>query len=97
MSNRSPDNKLFTATRNGHEEVLRRYIAAGGDLNILDHDGWTLLMHAAVHDQVRIVRILLEAKADPRIADEFGVTAHSIALKRGFTEISTLLQQAASG
>lgn len=94
MSLLSPHSKIFSAVRNGHEEILMRYIASGGDLNITDHDGWSLLMHAAVHGQTKMVQILLGYGASPDIADEQNNTAHAIAMKRGYTEIALWIQQA---
>ena len=87
--------RVFAAARNDHEEIIARYIERGGNLNVTDHDGWTLLMHAVVHRRAGIVRFLVDSGADPdTTAEERGTTALAIAQEREYTEIAQILQQA---
>ena len=58
-------------------EPLKRYLAAGDDVNAADESGWTALMYAAAltGDDTPNVRLLLEAHADPNRASLHGFTA----------------------
>ena len=56
---------LYTATLNNHPECMRKLIRAGAKLNLVDDDGWTALMAAAAFGESKLIRILLEAGANP--------------------------------
>ena len=60
---------LFIAVQDGELETLRRYLYDGGDIEQRNERGWTLLMSAAHWSWPRIVRVLLEAGADPNAYD----------------------------
>ena len=53
---------------------LRRLLAAGADLNAVDGDGKTALYWAAMLGRGHAVDTLLEASADPELANNDGVT-----------------------
>ena len=56
---------LYTATLNNHPESMRKLISAGAKLNQADDDGWTPLIAAAAFGESKLIRILLEAGANP--------------------------------
>ncbi|GAA3455376.1 ankyrin repeat domain-containing protein [Dactylosporangium matsuzakiense] len=62
---------VFTAARAGDLDTLARYLRGGGDPDLRDLQGWTLLCAAAVRGRADAVRMLLDAGADPdlRVAD----------------------------
>jgi hypothetical protein len=61
---------LHEAARDGHDEVLLRYLRADpAAVHARDDAGWTPLMHAAYHGHPAAVRILLAAGADPEAYD----------------------------
>ncbi|WP_433617997.1 ankyrin repeat domain-containing protein [Dactylosporangium sp. CA-139114] len=62
---------VFAAARSGDLDALARYLRGGGDPDLRDPRGWTLLCAAAVRGRAAAVRMLLDAGADPglRVAD----------------------------
>ena len=104
LTNRFGGTALIPACERGHVDVVR-YLLADSDVDV-DHVnrlGWTGLLEAIVlsdggpaHQE--IVRLLLDAGADPDLADGDGVTPLAHARARGFAEIGALLEAAgASG
>ncbi|MEQ8356796.1 MAG: ankyrin repeat domain-containing protein [Kiloniellaceae bacterium] len=90
---------LIAAAHLGHHEVVRRLIAGGAPLDHVNNLGWTALMEAVVlgdggPDHIATVAALVEAGADPAIADRGGVTPLSHAEARGYAEIARLIRTA---
>lgn len=86
------------AGEHGHVEYIRRVVDTDVDLDHVNDLGWTAMLEAIVlgnggrrHQEV--VRILLDAGADPSIADHDGVTPLQHAQRRGFTEIVEILSR----
>lgn len=51
----------------GHTKRVRRRLRRGADPNAADEDGTTPLYRAAVQSETRIVKLLLEAGAQPNV------------------------------
>ncbi len=90
---------LIAAAHLGHDEVVRRLIAAGAPLDHVNNLGWTALIEAvilgdggAAHQAC--VRALLDAGADASIADREGVTPIAHARARGYSEMVALFEAA---
>ncbi len=88
---------LIAAAHLGRFEVVRRLISAGAPLDHVNNLGWTALMEAVVlgdggADHQKVVRMLLDAGADPLIADRGGVTPLSHARARGYSAMVGLLE-----
>lgn len=80
---------LIAAAHLGHDGVVEALIAAGAPLDHVNNLGWTALIEAIVLGQggprhVRCVKLLVEAGADPNIADRQGETPLALARARGF-------------
>jgi ankyrin repeat protein len=92
---------LIAAAHLGHAEVVRRLIAGGAPLDHVNNLGWTALIEAVVlgdggSDHIVTVRALIEAGADPSIADREGVSPLAHAKARGYAEIADIISSAES-
>jgi ankyrin repeat protein len=88
---------LIAASHLGHDEVVRRLIAAGSPLDHVNNLGWTALIEAVVLGDggpryQETVRALVAAGANRGIADRDGKTPLILAEARGFTEIAAILR-----
>ncbi|WP_408897369.1 ankyrin repeat domain-containing protein [Nocardioides sp. R1-1] len=86
------------AGERGHVDYIRRVVRTDVDLDHVNDLGWTAMLEAVVlgdgSERYReIVRILLEAGADPTIADHDGVTPLEHAQRQGYDEIADLLRR----
>ena len=90
---------LIAAAHLGHDSIVRELIRGGAPLDHVNNLGWTALIEAVILGDggarhTETVRALLEAGADPRIADRNGSTLLQLAQARGYTGIVSLLQRA---
>jgi hypothetical protein len=97
LTNRYGGIALIPACERGHVEVVR-YLLAESDVDVdhVNNLGWTGLLEAIIladGDEAHqaIVRLLLEAGADPELADRDGVTPLAHARAKGQAEIVALL------
>jgi hypothetical protein len=99
LRNRYGGVSVIPAAERGHVDYVRRVVHTGIDVNHVNDLGWTALLEAVIlgdggprHQE--IVRILLQAGADPDIPDREGVTALQHATDRGHQEIAVTLRRA---
>lgn len=99
IRNRYGGVSVIPASERGHVDYVRRVVQTGIDVNHVNDLGWTALLEAVIlgdggprHQE--IVRILLEAGADPAIGDKDGVTALDHARAKGYAEMASILTQA---
>jgi len=99
LRNRYGGVSVIPAAERGHVDYVRRVVRTGIDVDHVNDLGWTALLEAVIlgdggprHQE--IVRILLDAGADPDIADKDGVTALEHAERRGYDEIARRLGRA---
>jgi ankyrin repeat protein len=78
--------------KRGDEAGLREALDAGLDANLVNQNGWSLLMLAAVEGDVPVGRLLLEHGADPALENNKGETALMLATHRGFDLFAALLK-----
>src|SRR6266478_1415027 len=90
----SPTESLIRASADGDALVLKALLAQGADVNGSNQMGQTALMRAAFMGRGDIVTLLLEAGADLRLKDNQGLTALEWARRRGFWEVTHLLESA---
>jgi ankyrin repeat protein len=69
----SPD--LLTAIRNGDHAQVRKLIEAGADVNTVDQDGTTALMHSVLESDVRMMKLLIEKGANVNLKNAQDSTA----------------------
>jgi ankyrin repeat protein len=73
---------FFEGAKIGRTDWVRRALAAGVGVDSRDYYGYTALIVASEYGHSDIVRILLDAKANPNLVSDYGVTALDAALRR---------------
>lgn len=96
VTSRYDGTALIAAAHLGHAEVVRILIAAGAPLDHVNNLGWTALMESIVLGDggprhTETLKALLEAGANPGIADRSGTTPLAHARSRGYAQMVTLL------
>lgn len=99
IRNRFGGTSLIPASERGHVAYVRRAVRTGIDINHVNNLGWTALLEAVILGDgskryQQIVMILLDARADPLIADREGVTPLQHAERRGQNEVASILRNA---
>lgn len=99
IRNRYGGNALIPACERAHVEAVKLLLTSGIDLDHINDLGWTCLLEIVIlgdggprHQQV--ARLVLDAGADPSIADRDGVTPLAHARQRGQQAIARLIEQA---
>jgi uncharacterized protein len=97
VTSRYDGTALIAAAHLGHAEVVRILIAAGAPLDHVNNLGWTALMESIVLGNggarhTETLKALLDAGADPNIADRSGVTPLAHARARGHAQMARLLE-----
>ncbi len=83
---------LIAAAHLGHADVVDTLIAAGAPLDHINNLGWTALIESIVlgdggPDHLRTLGLLLDAGADPNLADGSNQTPLALAHARGYVEM----------
>lgn len=99
--NRFGGTSLIPASERGHVDYVRRVVGTEIDVNHINDLGWTALMETVLlgdgtQPHQDIVHILLDAGADPAIADRDGITPAQHAQANGFDAIARQLLQAST-
>jgi ankyrin repeat protein len=82
---------LFYAASQGRNDVLRRLVQHGADVNLADSAGKTPLQVAVLMNHPDAVRLLLDAGAQINAQDKDGATALLHAVQAGRVELADLL------
>ena len=90
---------LIAAAHLGHVGIVRQLIAAGAPLDHVNNLHWTALIEAVVlgdggKNHTEIVRLLIAAGANTKLADRDGKTPLMLARERGYREMERLLAAA---
>jgi ankyrin repeat protein len=75
----------------GRPHRIKLHLASGGNPDLMNENGWTLLMVAAASGCLPIVKALLDAGADVHHRSPFGHTPLIAATFMGRTQVSELL------
>ena len=99
IRNRFGGTSLIPASERGHVGYVRRVVRTGIDVNHVNDLGWTALLEAVIlgdgsRRYQQIVGILVDAGAEPKIADRQGVTALQHAERRGQRAVARILRNA---
>lgn len=77
--------------KRGDEAGLRVALEQGLDANLVNQNGWSLLMLAAVEGDVPVGRLLLEHGANKELLNNKGEAALMLAQHRGYALFVELL------
>ena len=99
IRNRFGGTSLIPASERGHVAYIRRVVRTDIEINHVNNLGWTALLEAVIlgdgsRRYQQIVSTLLDAGADPKIADRQGVTALQHAEQRGQRAVARILLDA---
>ena len=82
---------LTQAVTSGDERAVRTLLAEGADVNESTSGGQTALILAVIFGRTNLVRILVNAGADPQLHDNLGLNAIEWAKRRGLSEALAIL------
>lgn len=96
IRNRYGGNALIPACERAHVETVKLLLTSGIDLDHVNNLGWTCLLEIVIlgdggprHQQV--AKLVLDAGANPNLADKDGVSPLQHARKRGQSEVAKLI------
>jgi ankyrin repeat protein len=99
VTSRYDGTALIAAAHLGHDEVVKRLIAAGAPLDHVNNLGWTALIESIVLGQggprhVETLRAIVGAGANVNLADRNRQTPLQLARQRGYKTMIAILEQA---
>src|SRR5262249_7315410 len=83
------EDALHTAVEVGKAKVAKVLIDAGANVNARDAAGQSLVMNAVSHPD--IVKLLIDAKADVNVANDYKITPLAAAAEQGQLEVVKML------
>src|SRR5947208_16761509 len=66
---------LLVAIRNGDHSLTEKLLRAGGDVNTVDSDGTTALMHSVIESDVKMMKLLIDSGANVNTKNGLDSTA----------------------
>jgi ankyrin repeat protein len=89
--------QLLLLIRDGEIARSTELLEMGLDVNLQIMGGWTPLMVAALENQLEIVKLLLDRNANLEAQNSQGLTAETIAFRKGHSRIGELLRSKRAG
>lgn len=94
VSNSDQDAALLAAAFDGTEEEAKAAIAAGANVNMVDHNGYSVAMVAARRANAPVLKVLIDAKANLSVKDPRGRTIFTLPEPGVFPEVKKILDEA---
>lgn len=96
IRNRYGGNALIPACERGHVDTVEFLLTTDIDVDHVNNLGWTCLLEAVILGtggpaHQRIVQLVLDAGADPNLADNERITALTHARQKNQTEVAVIL------
>jgi hypothetical protein len=82
---------LTNAVQRGDEQAVSAILANGADVNETTGGGQTALILAVIFGHTNLVKLLMNAGADPQLRDNLGLNAIEWAQRRGLNEAVAIL------
>lgn len=98
LRNRFGGNALIPACERGHVETVKLLLTTKIDVNHINNLGWTCLLEIVILGDgsaryVEIAKLVLDADADPNIADEDGVSPLAHASRKGQRDVARVIEE----
>ena len=99
IRNRFGGNALIPACERAHVDTVAFLVTTGIDIDHVNNLGWTCLLEIVILGDggpahVEVARLVLDAGADPSLADRDGVTPLQHARRRGQAAVARLIETA---
>lgn len=85
---------LIDAVISGNTKKVDSLIETGEDIHQIDYNGYTALDWAVMDDNVQMVQLLLDLKADPNFESDYGMTPFMTASEKGTASMIKMLHDA---
>ncbi|GAM13485.1 M48 family metallopeptidase [Mesobacillus selenatarsenatis] len=85
---------LIDAVISGNTKKVDSLIENGEDIHQIDYNGYTALDWAVMDDNIQMVQLLLDLKADPNFESDYGMTPFMTASEKGTASMIKMLHDA---
>ncbi len=87
VQDREEASAILAAARGGHHDVVRALIAEGVDIDAQDQTCFNPFIHGCIHDDLTLVKLMVEAGTDLKRLTRFGGNGLTPAAEKGHLEI----------
>lgn len=94
LKNKEHMTPLMYAVEGGHSDIVRILLESKANVNAQDDRGYSILVmgiKGVLRNGTEIVQMLLQAKPDIHLGKKMGITAVSVAIRFGLTDIVRVL------